>query len=207
MFTGVFMDKMVGFVKLYFPVFLLGAVFGKVIELSGLLQVDRRGGDRLVGRERAMLSIVLVVRAADLWRRVAVRRGVRGLSVRGRDVPPGRHPQAPDPRHDRARRLHLHHGCAAGHAADPEHHPDDVLQDRHLGGPVLGDDRQRCSFSSVGLAYLGMAPPRRPRRRAKATAGAHATSRSRSRTRSWPIPGSPLCRWWWSAWRTWCSRP
>src|ERR1044072_7313706 len=35
MFSSVFMDKMVGFVKLYFPVFLLGAVFGKVIELSG----------------------------------------------------------------------------------------------------------------------------------------------------------------------------
>ena len=35
MFTGVFMDKMVGFVKTYLPVFLLGAVFGKVIELSG----------------------------------------------------------------------------------------------------------------------------------------------------------------------------
>src|SRR4029450_3208557 len=34
-FSGVFMDKMVGFVKSYFPVFLLGAVFGKVIELSG----------------------------------------------------------------------------------------------------------------------------------------------------------------------------
>jgi H+/gluconate symporter-like permease len=34
-FTGVFMDKMVGFIKLYFPVFLLGAVFGKLIELSG----------------------------------------------------------------------------------------------------------------------------------------------------------------------------
>ena len=42
-FTGVFMDKMVGFVKLYFPVFLLGAVFGKVIELSGLLEVHRLG--------------------------------------------------------------------------------------------------------------------------------------------------------------------
>ena len=27
-FTGLFMEKMVGFVKLYFPVFLLGAVFG-----------------------------------------------------------------------------------------------------------------------------------------------------------------------------------
>ena len=34
-FTGIFMEKMVGFVKLYFPVFMLGAVFGKVIELSG----------------------------------------------------------------------------------------------------------------------------------------------------------------------------
>ena len=34
-FTGLFMDKLVGFVRLYFPVFLLGAVFGKVIELSG----------------------------------------------------------------------------------------------------------------------------------------------------------------------------
>src|SRR6186997_3507868 len=35
MFSGVFMEKMVGFVKNYFPVFMLGAVFGKVIELSG----------------------------------------------------------------------------------------------------------------------------------------------------------------------------
>ena len=33
--SGIFMEKMVGFVKLYFPVFLLGAVFGKVVELSG----------------------------------------------------------------------------------------------------------------------------------------------------------------------------
>ena len=35
MFTGLFMDKMVGFLKLYFPVFLLGAIFGKLIEVSG----------------------------------------------------------------------------------------------------------------------------------------------------------------------------
>ena len=34
-FTSLFMEKMVVFVKLYFPVFLLGAIFGKVIELSG----------------------------------------------------------------------------------------------------------------------------------------------------------------------------
>ena len=60
MFTSVFMDKMVGFVKLYFPVFLLGAVFGKVIELSGFSKSIVALVIRLVGRERAMLAIVLV---------------------------------------------------------------------------------------------------------------------------------------------------
>ena len=60
MFTGVFMDKMVGFVKLYFPVFLLGAVFGKVIELSGFSKSIVTAIIGLVGRERAILCIVLV---------------------------------------------------------------------------------------------------------------------------------------------------
>ncbi|HJV27925.1 MAG TPA: GntP family permease [Aromatoleum sp.] len=60
MFTGLFMDKMVGFVKLYFPVFLLGAVFGKVIELSGFSKAIVSSVIRMVGAERAMLSIVLV---------------------------------------------------------------------------------------------------------------------------------------------------
>jgi H+/gluconate symporter-like permease len=59
-FTGVFMDKMVGFVKLYFPVFLLGAVFGKVIELSGFSQSIVAAVIGVVGRQRAMLAIVLV---------------------------------------------------------------------------------------------------------------------------------------------------
>ena len=60
MFSGVFMDKMVGFVKSYLPVFLLGAVFGKVIELSGFARSIVRAVIKLVGRERSMLSIVLV---------------------------------------------------------------------------------------------------------------------------------------------------
>lgn len=59
-FTGLFMDKMVGFVKLYFPVFLLGAVFGKVIELSGFSKSIVSAVIALIGRERAVMSIVLV---------------------------------------------------------------------------------------------------------------------------------------------------
>lgn len=60
MFTGLFMDKMVGFVKNFFPVFLLGAVFGKVIELSGFSKAIVAAVIRLIGRERAMLAIVVV---------------------------------------------------------------------------------------------------------------------------------------------------
>jgi len=60
MFTGLFMDKMVGFVKLYFPVFVLGAVFGKVIELSGFSRSIVAAIIRLAGTRQAILSIVLV---------------------------------------------------------------------------------------------------------------------------------------------------
>ncbi len=60
MFSGVFMEKMVGFVKNYFPVFMLGAVFGKVIELSGFSKSIVSAVIRLIGSGRAMLSIVLV---------------------------------------------------------------------------------------------------------------------------------------------------
>jgi H+/gluconate symporter-like permease len=60
MFSGVFMDKMVGFVKLYFPVFMLGAIFGKVIELSGFSKSIVSAVIHFVGQKRAMLAIVLV---------------------------------------------------------------------------------------------------------------------------------------------------
>jgi len=59
-FSSVFMDKMVGFVKNYFPVFMLGAVFGKVIELSGFSKSIVSAVIALLGKERAVLSIVMV---------------------------------------------------------------------------------------------------------------------------------------------------
>ena len=59
-FTGLFMERMVGFLKLYFPVFLLGAVFGKLIELSGFSQSIAASVIKLIGEKRAILSIVMV---------------------------------------------------------------------------------------------------------------------------------------------------
>lgn len=59
-FSGVFMARMVEFLKLYFPVFLLGAVFGKLIELSGFAKSIVASVIRVTGDRRAVLSIVLV---------------------------------------------------------------------------------------------------------------------------------------------------
>ena len=59
-FTGLFMTKAVYFVQLYFPLFLLGAIFGKLIELSGFAQSIATAIIRVVGAEHAILSIVLV---------------------------------------------------------------------------------------------------------------------------------------------------
>ncbi len=60
MFSNVFMVKMVDFIKLYFPVFMLGAIFGKVIELSGFSKSIVASVIKLIGKERAILAIVLV---------------------------------------------------------------------------------------------------------------------------------------------------
>src|SRR5690242_7655756 len=60
MFSSVFMDKMVGFIKSYFPVFMLGAVFGKVVELSGFSKSIVSAVIAVLGKQRAILSIVVV---------------------------------------------------------------------------------------------------------------------------------------------------
>ncbi len=59
-YGAIFMEKLVAFIRSYFPVFLLGAIFGKVIELSGNAKAISRAVIRLVGAKRTMLVIVVV---------------------------------------------------------------------------------------------------------------------------------------------------
>ncbi|OXS78351.1 GntP family permease [Domibacillus enclensis] len=59
-FSNIFMEKMVGFIKLYFPVFLLGAIFGKVVEMSGIAESIAKTIVKLVGAKQAILAIVLM---------------------------------------------------------------------------------------------------------------------------------------------------
>ncbi|MDR1242004.1 MAG: GntP family permease [Deltaproteobacteria bacterium] len=58
-YTELFMVKAVTYVKNFFPVFLLGAVFGKVMEESGAARSVSRYISNKLGPERAVLAVVL----------------------------------------------------------------------------------------------------------------------------------------------------
>lgn len=58
-YTELFMAKAVVYVKSFFPVFMLGAVFGKVMEDTGLAKSIAHAIIEALGKGRAMFSVVL----------------------------------------------------------------------------------------------------------------------------------------------------
>lgn len=58
-YTELFMGKAVVYIKSFFPVFMLGAVFGKVMEETGLARSVAHAIIKGLGKERAMLAVVL----------------------------------------------------------------------------------------------------------------------------------------------------
>ncbi|MBQ2261365.1 MAG: GntP family permease [Loktanella sp.] len=58
-YTQIFMQATGGFIIQYFPLFLLGAVFGKLMEASGSARVLADGIIRGLGPQRAVLAVVL----------------------------------------------------------------------------------------------------------------------------------------------------
>lgn len=59
-YSGLFMKKTAAFVQSYFPVFLLGAIFGKLIEVSGAARTIVNAITRFLGAQQAILAITLV---------------------------------------------------------------------------------------------------------------------------------------------------
>ncbi|UQA56721.1 GntP family permease [Polyangium aurulentum] len=59
-FSGIYMEKLAGFLKPYFPVFLLGAIFGKLIEISGFARAITERVTGVIGNKNAMLAVVVV---------------------------------------------------------------------------------------------------------------------------------------------------
>jgi len=59
-FSGIYLKALGGFVETYFAVFLLGAAFGKLMELSGYASAIARTIVTVVGREAAILATVII---------------------------------------------------------------------------------------------------------------------------------------------------
>src|SRR5882757_4010423 len=57
--TQTFMSNAAGFVAQFFPIFLLGALFGKLMEASGAVEAIAKCLTERLGTKRAMLAIVL----------------------------------------------------------------------------------------------------------------------------------------------------
>lgn len=58
-YTEIFLPNLANYVKVYFPFFLLGAIFGKVMEESGAAKSIARFIVRKLGKRQAMLAVVL----------------------------------------------------------------------------------------------------------------------------------------------------
>lgn len=58
-YTEIFLPNLANYVKTFFPFFLLGAVFGKAMEVSGAAESIARTVMRALGAKRAILAVVL----------------------------------------------------------------------------------------------------------------------------------------------------
>ena len=174
--TQTFMGSAARFLAQFFPLFLLGALFGKLMEDSGSVHGHRRLHDRAAGPQRAMLAVVLAgalvtYGGVSLFVAFFVLAPMAQALFRAAAIP------APaDAGGDRARHLDLHDVGAAGNAGDPERDPDAVLRHDAVR-------RARASASSPppscwASACGGWRAPR-PRRAAPARASATRSSRRR----------------------------
>ncbi len=205
MFTGLFMEKMVGFLKLYFPVFLLGAVFGKLIEVSGFSKSIVAATIRVVGAQRAMLSIVLVCAlltyggvslfvvvfavypfAAELFRRNDIpKRLIPGT------IAPGAFTFTMD--------------ALPGTPQIQNIIPAAFFGTTSWAAPVLGTLGGVFILAWAWPTWNGAGGWRCAPATATPAASTCATNRNRSAATTSPIRSSRYCRCCWSAWPTSCS--
>ncbi|BDR66307.1 citrate transporter [Clostridium tetani] len=58
-YTEIFMKSFAGYCKAYFPIFLLGAIFGKIMDDSGAAKSISHNIAKKLGKDKAMIAVVL----------------------------------------------------------------------------------------------------------------------------------------------------
>lgn len=69
---GSFMVSLGGYVRSYFPIFLLGAIFGKVMEDTGSAKAIAYFISEKLGKEKAILAVVFIMFYLNLRRSFSI---------------------------------------------------------------------------------------------------------------------------------------
>src|SRR5271154_6551075 len=125
--TQTFMASAAPFVMQFFPIFLLGALFGKLMEDSGSVTSIAKFMTERLGSERAVLAVVLAG-AIVTYGGVSLFVAFFVLAPMAHALFRARDPEAADAGGDCAWHVHLHNVDDAGHSGNPERNPDAVLR-------------------------------------------------------------------------------
>jgi GntP family permease len=139
--TQTFMDSASRFIAQFFPLFLLGALFGKLMEDSGSVSAIAEFMTQRLGPSRAILTVVLagaLVTYGGVSLFVAVFcAGADGAGF----IPHGADPQSLDPGDGVSGHVHVYDVGAAWNAGYPKCDPDPVLRHDTACGAGSGDSR------------------------------------------------------------------
>ena len=133
--TQTFMGGGAQFLAQFFPLFLLGALFGKLMEDSGSVEAIARFMTQKLGTGRAVLAVVLagaIVTYGGVSLFVAI---FVIVPMAQRPVQDRRHTATPDARRHRPRHHDLYDVGVAWHAGPAKCHPDAVLRHDALRCP------------------------------------------------------------------------
>jgi H+/gluconate symporter-like permease len=138
--TQVFMGSAARFLAQFFPLFLLGAVFGKLMEDSGAVSAVADFMTKRFGERRVMLAVVLAG-AFVTYGGVSLFVAFFVLAYGTNTVPRGSHTPAAHAGGNRAGDLNLHDVGIARHAVHSERNPDAVLRHHALRRAGTGHHR------------------------------------------------------------------
>jgi hypothetical protein len=155
--TQTFMVGAAHFLAQFFPLFLLGAVFGKLMDDSGSVSVTARFMTERLGAARAVLAVVLSLRYRHLRWRKPVRRHFRDRTDGAGTFQSRRHPTALDACGRRARHDDVHHvGTCPARPALQNAIPMPFFGTTPLPRPVSESSRPTIMLA-FGLWWLGRA--------------------------------------------------
>ena len=168
------------FLAQFFPLFLLGALFGKLMDDSGSVRAISRFMTERLGSRHAMLAVVLAGAMVTYGGVSLVCRLLRAGADGAGTVSGRRHTPPVDAGSDRSRHIDIYDVGAAGHARYPERDPDAVLRHHAFCGSW---PRHHRLGHHAGIRHVVAAsrPGRRP-----------ARWRRIRRRLQWSLPRQPL---------------